>query len=457
MWGLADDIAERSAVLDQRCEAIGRDPAEIKRSAQALVLLTDDRAKADAFLAGAGGRAGHRRHHRRRGGGGGRAGRPSASTRSSSPTSPSAAAPASSSAWTPSSSRSPPPFRPEPHLAPRLPPELGCEVQRSCGPSHPSWCGRQVASAGSGSGDGVRRRMAARTLTLSEMSMATASPVSYGSRWVAWYSEVRDAVEERGTTRDAGQQRAAGHEGHHGDERQGQVEAAHVADEVLVEGPVDGDPHPPHAGEVVVERPREALGPDADDEAAGRDDDQRDLVEGGHVGHAPRIDGWAGCQPVASLKRWFDTRKDRMSSLADAGVAACTTLGTVWGGLTPERLGEDPAGLGARHRLVVGHVVGPARCPQRRHHRGPGILRVDERGVALGRAEERVDPAASGRVEGRPCGCCRARRTARSGAPRRPPCSAKRAAAASASRAPLKGPTWSTGWSSSIQRSPLST
>ena len=57
MWGLADDIAERSAVLDQRCEAIGRDPAEIKRSAQALVLLTDDRAKADAFLAGTGARA----------------------------------------------------------------------------------------------------------------------------------------------------------------------------------------------------------------------------------------------------------------------------------------------------------------------------------------------------------------------------------------------------------------
>ena len=42
MWGLADAIAERSAVLDRRCEAIGRDPAEITRSAQALVLLTDD-------------------------------------------------------------------------------------------------------------------------------------------------------------------------------------------------------------------------------------------------------------------------------------------------------------------------------------------------------------------------------------------------------------------------------
>jgi len=57
MWGLADTIAERAAVLDRRCEAVGRDPGTIARSAQALVRLTDDRAKADAFLAGAGGRA----------------------------------------------------------------------------------------------------------------------------------------------------------------------------------------------------------------------------------------------------------------------------------------------------------------------------------------------------------------------------------------------------------------
>jgi len=57
MWGLADAIAERSGVLDQRCDAIGRDPATIKRSAQALVLLTDDPARADAFLRGTGGRA----------------------------------------------------------------------------------------------------------------------------------------------------------------------------------------------------------------------------------------------------------------------------------------------------------------------------------------------------------------------------------------------------------------
>jgi alkanesulfonate monooxygenase SsuD/methylene tetrahydromethanopterin reductase-like flavin-dependent oxidoreductase (luciferase family) len=57
MWGLAPTIAERRAALDRRCEANGRDPGEIKTSAQALVRLTDDRAKADAFLASTGGRA----------------------------------------------------------------------------------------------------------------------------------------------------------------------------------------------------------------------------------------------------------------------------------------------------------------------------------------------------------------------------------------------------------------
>ncbi len=57
MWGLPEAIAERAAVLEQRCDAIGRDPATIQRSAQALVLLTDDQAEADAFVERAGGRA----------------------------------------------------------------------------------------------------------------------------------------------------------------------------------------------------------------------------------------------------------------------------------------------------------------------------------------------------------------------------------------------------------------
>src|SRR3546814_11549806 len=41
MWGLASTIEERSAVLAQHCEAIDRDPGDIKRSAQALVKLTE--------------------------------------------------------------------------------------------------------------------------------------------------------------------------------------------------------------------------------------------------------------------------------------------------------------------------------------------------------------------------------------------------------------------------------
>jgi F420-dependent oxidoreductase-like protein len=54
MWGLADTIDERGKVLDQHCAHLGRDPAEIKRSAQALFLVTEDEAKATAFREDAG-------------------------------------------------------------------------------------------------------------------------------------------------------------------------------------------------------------------------------------------------------------------------------------------------------------------------------------------------------------------------------------------------------------------
>jgi F420-dependent oxidoreductase-like protein len=46
MWGLPEVIAERSAVLERHCERLDRDPGEIRRSAQALVFLTDDEATA---------------------------------------------------------------------------------------------------------------------------------------------------------------------------------------------------------------------------------------------------------------------------------------------------------------------------------------------------------------------------------------------------------------------------
>ena len=42
-WGLPDLMAHKSEVLDRHCAEIGRDPAEIKRSAQALVMMSDDK------------------------------------------------------------------------------------------------------------------------------------------------------------------------------------------------------------------------------------------------------------------------------------------------------------------------------------------------------------------------------------------------------------------------------
>lgn len=50
MWGLPDQVAERSAALSRMCEAAGRDPDEIERVAQALVFLVDDRATAERLV-----------------------------------------------------------------------------------------------------------------------------------------------------------------------------------------------------------------------------------------------------------------------------------------------------------------------------------------------------------------------------------------------------------------------
>lgn len=57
MWGLPDAVAERSAVLDRRCEQIGRDPASVARSCQALWYLTGNSADGRALAERSPGRA----------------------------------------------------------------------------------------------------------------------------------------------------------------------------------------------------------------------------------------------------------------------------------------------------------------------------------------------------------------------------------------------------------------
>ncbi len=47
VWGLPDVLAQKGAVLDQHCADLGRDPATIRRSAQAMLFLTDDQERLD--------------------------------------------------------------------------------------------------------------------------------------------------------------------------------------------------------------------------------------------------------------------------------------------------------------------------------------------------------------------------------------------------------------------------
>ena len=50
LWGLPESLPERMAVVETACERIGRDPATISRSTQALVLLTGDEAAGARFV-----------------------------------------------------------------------------------------------------------------------------------------------------------------------------------------------------------------------------------------------------------------------------------------------------------------------------------------------------------------------------------------------------------------------
>jgi alkanesulfonate monooxygenase SsuD/methylene tetrahydromethanopterin reductase-like flavin-dependent oxidoreductase (luciferase family) len=57
IWSLPASMAVAAERLARHCDEIGRDPASIRRSTQALVLLTDDRSEAAAFVERAGRRA----------------------------------------------------------------------------------------------------------------------------------------------------------------------------------------------------------------------------------------------------------------------------------------------------------------------------------------------------------------------------------------------------------------
>ena len=50
MWSTPSTLATRGAALDARCETVGRDPAQIARSTQALLFVVDDRAKGEALV-----------------------------------------------------------------------------------------------------------------------------------------------------------------------------------------------------------------------------------------------------------------------------------------------------------------------------------------------------------------------------------------------------------------------
>lgn len=50
VWAMPDALRTRRAVLERHCERIGRDPATIRQSVQAMLLVTDDEREARAFV-----------------------------------------------------------------------------------------------------------------------------------------------------------------------------------------------------------------------------------------------------------------------------------------------------------------------------------------------------------------------------------------------------------------------
>ena len=47
VWGTPEFLRQKMAVLDQRCEEIGRDPGEIERSANAMLTISDDASRVE--------------------------------------------------------------------------------------------------------------------------------------------------------------------------------------------------------------------------------------------------------------------------------------------------------------------------------------------------------------------------------------------------------------------------
>jgi len=52
VWGTPDVLRHKMAILDKHCADVGRDPAEIQRSAAAMLVLTDDPAAAEKAAGG---------------------------------------------------------------------------------------------------------------------------------------------------------------------------------------------------------------------------------------------------------------------------------------------------------------------------------------------------------------------------------------------------------------------
>ena len=52
VWGTPETLAQKGEVLERHCADLGRDPSEIRRSAQALLFLTDDEKQAEQMRQG---------------------------------------------------------------------------------------------------------------------------------------------------------------------------------------------------------------------------------------------------------------------------------------------------------------------------------------------------------------------------------------------------------------------